>query len=108
MSFSQFEEPPSLINALTESIDFVDIHNGLSRASDLHMLPKLRQFVRGAKMLRDKTKAANQPRTIGFEMLIAPAAADSPLERAGSTRIPDVQIPPRGGSRRTDIAEHCD
>jgi hypothetical protein len=66
---------PSLINALSESTEFVDIHTGLSRASDLHMVRKLRQFVRGAKMLRDETTAANQARNLGFELLLAASAA---------------------------------
>jgi hypothetical protein len=68
---------PPLINALTESTEFIDIHTGLSRAADLHMVPKLKQFCRGADMLRDETTAANQnqPRNVGFELLIAAAAA---------------------------------
>jgi hypothetical protein len=68
---------PWLLNALTESKDFVDIHSGLSRAADQDMFPKLKQFCRGAEMLRDETTAANQnqPRNMGFELLIAAAAA---------------------------------
>jgi hypothetical protein len=66
---------PSLISVLTESTEFVDIHSGLSRAADLHMVPKLKQFVGGAAMLQDETVAANQPRNVGFELLIAAFAA---------------------------------
>jgi hypothetical protein len=71
--------PQSLISALTESMEFVDIHRGLSRASDLHIVPKLKQFVGGAVMLQDETIAANHPRNIGFELLIAASAASAGL-----------------------------
>jgi hypothetical protein len=59
---------PALINALTEATELTDIHKGLSRLPDPHIIPKLGQFVGGAVMLQDETAAANQPRNVGFEM----------------------------------------